>query len=79
MRVRYTQPAALELNDSISYFLERAPSVAFAFADGIDRAVTRLLDTIPTPRKRRKDEASVAYTSADFATRSFIPFRETTS
>jgi len=44
MRVRYTEPAARELDAGISYFLEHAPSVVVDFADSIDRALTRLLD-----------------------------------
>jgi len=44
MKVRYTEPAAFELERSISYFIEHAPTVAAAFADSIDAAVARLLD-----------------------------------
>jgi len=44
MKVRYTQPAARELEAAISYFLEHAPSVVVDFAHSIDRALARLLD-----------------------------------
>ena len=44
MRVRYTNPASLELEQSISYFIEHAPASAAAFADSIDAGVARLLD-----------------------------------
>jgi toxin ParE1/3/4 len=44
MRVRYTDPAALELEQRISYFIEQAPAFAAAFADSIDAAIARLLD-----------------------------------
>jgi plasmid stabilization system protein ParE len=44
MRVRYTEPAALELEASILYFCEHAPSVVVDFADNIDNAVAELLD-----------------------------------
>ena len=44
MKVRYTDPAADELEQSISYFRERAPSSVADFADSIDDAVAQLLD-----------------------------------
>jgi toxin ParE1/3/4 len=44
MRVRYTEPASFELEQSISYFIEHAPASAAAFADSIDAAVSHLLD-----------------------------------
>ena len=44
MKVRYTDPASEELEQSISYFREHAPSVAADFADSIDNALARLLD-----------------------------------
>jgi hypothetical protein len=39
MRVRYTDPASLELDASISYLLEHAPAIAADFADQVDDAV----------------------------------------
>jgi plasmid stabilization system protein ParE len=44
MKVRYTEPAAEELEAIISYFMEAAPAVVADFADGIDNAVSQLLD-----------------------------------
>ena len=44
MRVRYTDPAARELEASILYLREHAPSVVVDFADSIDSAVAELLD-----------------------------------
>jgi toxin ParE1/3/4 len=44
MRVRYTDPAALELDAGILYFREHAPSAVADFADSIDNAVAELLD-----------------------------------
>ena len=44
MRVRYTEPAAEELEAIISYFMEAAPSVVSDFTDSIDDAVSQLLD-----------------------------------
>jgi plasmid stabilization system protein ParE len=44
MRVRYTEPAAEELETIISYFRDVAPSVVADFADSIDDAVSQLLD-----------------------------------
>ncbi len=44
MRVRYTEPAAEELEAIIAYFLDVAPSVVADFADSIDDAVSQLLD-----------------------------------
>jgi toxin ParE1/3/4 len=44
MRVRYTDPAATELDESISYLREHAPTYAADFADSIDRAVGELLE-----------------------------------
>jgi plasmid stabilization system protein ParE len=44
MKVRYTEPAAEELEAIISYFREIAPSVVAHFADSIDEAVAQLLD-----------------------------------
>ncbi len=44
MRVRYTDPAALEFEASILYLREHAPSVVVDFADSIDGAVAELLD-----------------------------------
>ena len=45
MKVRYTDPAADELEQSISYFREHAPSLVADFADSIDDAVAQLLDS----------------------------------
>ncbi len=45
MKVRYTDPATEELEQSISYFREHAPSVVADFADSIDDAVAQLLDS----------------------------------
>ena len=44
MKVRYTEPAAEELETIISYFRDIAPSVVADFADSIDDAVSQLLD-----------------------------------
>ena len=44
MKLRYTDPATEELQQSISYFRERAPSLVADFADGIDRAAAQILD-----------------------------------
>jgi plasmid stabilization system protein ParE len=44
MKLRYTDPATEELEQSISYFRERAPSLVADFADGIDRAAAQILD-----------------------------------
>jgi len=44
MKVRYTEPAALELDESISYLRDNAPAVVAAFADSIDDAVAQLLE-----------------------------------
>jgi plasmid stabilization system protein ParE len=44
MRVRYTEPAAEELEAIISYFLEVAPAVVADFAESIDHAVSQLLE-----------------------------------
>jgi toxin ParE1/3/4 len=43
MRARYTDPAADELEESLSYLREHAPGVVGQFADAIDEAVTELL------------------------------------
>jgi plasmid stabilization system protein ParE len=42
MKVRYTDPASLDLERAVSCFLEHAPASASAFADSIDAAVARL-------------------------------------
>jgi toxin ParE1/3/4 len=44
MRLRYTDPASFELEQSVSYFIEQAPASAADFADSIDAAVALLLD-----------------------------------
>jgi len=44
MKVRYTEPAAEELETIITYFRDIAPSVVGDFADSIDDAVAQLLD-----------------------------------
>jgi plasmid stabilization system protein ParE len=44
MRVRYTEPAADDLEDIISYFHDVAPSVVADFADCIDDAIAKLVD-----------------------------------
>jgi plasmid stabilization system protein ParE len=44
MRVRYTDPAAIDLDESISYLRDNAPAVVADFADSIDNAVAQLLD-----------------------------------
>ena len=43
MRVRYSDPAALDLDASISYLLDHAPAVVADFADSIDEAVAQLV------------------------------------
>lgn len=43
MRVRYTEPAIVEFESIISYFLAHTPLLAPDIADAIDRAVTQLL------------------------------------
>ena len=48
MKVRYTTPAALELEASILYLLEHAPSVVVSFSDSIDNAVAELLSVAST-------------------------------
>ena len=44
MRVRYTEPAAIDLEENISYLRDNAPAVVAAFADSIDDAVRQLLE-----------------------------------
>jgi plasmid stabilization system protein ParE len=44
MKVRYTEPAAGELETIITYFRDIAPSLVADFADSIDDAVAQLLD-----------------------------------
>jgi plasmid stabilization system protein ParE len=44
MRVRYTDSAADELEEIISYLHKVAPSIVTGFADAIDTAVSQLLD-----------------------------------
>lgn len=44
MKVRYTEPAAEELETIIAYFRDMAPSVVADFAASIDNAVSQLLD-----------------------------------
>ena len=44
MKVRYTDPAADELEMSISYFRDHAPSFVADFADSIDDAVAQIRD-----------------------------------
>jgi len=44
MKVRYTDPATDELEQSISYFREHAPSSIADFTDSVEDAVVRLLD-----------------------------------
>jgi len=44
MRVRFSDPAAEDLERAVSYFLEHAPSVAADFADSIDHAIDLLLE-----------------------------------
>jgi hypothetical protein len=41
MKLRYTDPATEELEQSISYFREHAPSLAADFADSIDHAAAQ--------------------------------------
>jgi len=61
MRLRYTEPAARELNAGISYFVEHAPSVVVDFADSIDRALTRLLDHPYSAQETEKRGVRRAY------------------
>ena len=42
MKVRYTEPAAGEVNAGVLYLLDHAPVVAKDFADSIERAVAIL-------------------------------------
>jgi plasmid stabilization system protein ParE len=44
MRARYTDTALVELDDAVSYLIERNPSSAAALAGLVDAAVARLLD-----------------------------------
>jgi toxin ParE1/3/4 len=44
MRVRYTDPAAFDLDQCVSYFIQFVPASAKAFADSIDDAIARLVD-----------------------------------
>ncbi len=44
MKIRYTESAADELEQSISYFRDQAPSLVADFAGSIDDAVAQLLD-----------------------------------
>src|SRR5262245_21132161 len=44
MKLRYTDPAANDLENGISYFREHAPSLVADFADSIDNAIGQLLD-----------------------------------
>jgi len=43
MKLRYTDPATDELEQSISYFREHAPAFVVDFAESIDDAATQLL------------------------------------
>jgi toxin ParE1/3/4 len=43
MRVRYTDPAANDFEESLSYLRAHAPTVVTEFADAVDQAVTELL------------------------------------
>ena len=44
MKVRYTEPAAAELAEIISYFRECAPRLAADLADSVDDALALLAD-----------------------------------
>jgi plasmid stabilization system protein ParE len=44
MRVRYTGTAARDLDESVEYLREHAPSLVGDFADSIETAVMELLD-----------------------------------
>ena len=44
MKLRYTDTATLELDESISNFLKKAPAVAADFADSLDHAIAELLE-----------------------------------
>ena len=44
MKLRYTEPAADDFENGISYFREHAPSLVADFADSIDGAIAQLLD-----------------------------------
>ena len=44
MKARYSDPAADDLQQAISYFCEHAPSVAMDFAESIDRAIALLVE-----------------------------------
>jgi plasmid stabilization system protein ParE len=44
MKLRYTDPATEELQQSISYFREHAPSSVADFADSIDHAAAQILE-----------------------------------
>jgi len=43
MKLRYTDPATVELEQSISYFRAHAPAFVVDFAESIDDAATQLL------------------------------------
>jgi toxin ParE1/3/4 len=59
MRVRYTEPAALDFDASVDYLRKHAPSVVAEFADSVDEAVALLLqqpysaEATDMPRVRR--------------------------
>ena len=44
MKLRYTDPATEELQQSISYFREHAPSSVADFADSIDPAAAQIVE-----------------------------------
>jgi len=43
MKIRYTDPASGDLEESISYLREHAPAVVIDFADAVDKAISELL------------------------------------
>ena len=43
MKIRYTDPASDDLEESISYLREHAPAVVIDFADAVDKAISELL------------------------------------
>ena len=59
MKLRYTDPATEELEQSISYFRGHTPSLMGDFADTIDHAAAQILDNpylaqaTETPKIRR--------------------------
>ena len=60
MKVRYTDPATDELEQSISYFREHAPSFVVDFVDSIDDAVVWKIVQQDLPPLKQQVESMLA-------------------